>query len=317
MAANHRDDHLVGLCGNPDLGDLALHRSDPLSAHPTGADAVTHPRKLSLDSVKRHMSGSTLRPRKLRPLAAWFACLMVLLLVMAACAGAAPPESGGAPPPPEGAAQPTSAPAEMTEAPAAPTAVESTPAPLATQPPAIQEARRLTLEWPPTIRVGDSDVVRLTIEVDAQGNVTPTAQVEGHETRGETVFIPNLYDTHNVMAEARLDLAGMQVTPEGDVSEPLLPGQSVTFFWSVRPQEVGAYRGTIWVHLRFIPRAGGEELRSPLTAQLVEIQAVNLLGLGGNAARWLGGLGTLAGSFISLENLIPWLVGLFRKKKRE
>jgi hypothetical protein len=205
----------------------------------------------------------------------------------------------------------------MTEIPVAPTAVESTPAPLATQPPAIQEARRITLEWPPSIRVGDSDVIRLTIEVDAQGNLTPTAQVEGHETRGETVLIPNLYDTHNVMAEARLDMAGMQVTPEGDVSEPLLPGQSVTFFWSVRPQEVGVYRGTIWVHLRFIPRAGGEELRSTLTAQLVEVQAVNLLGLGGNAARWLGGLGTLAGSFISLENLVPWLIGLVRKKKQE
>ena len=112
-------------------------------------------------------------------------------------------------------------------------------------------------------------------------------------------------------------MAGMQVTPEGDVSEPLLPGQSVTFFWSVRPQEVGAYRGTIWVHLRFIPHAGGQELRRPLITQLVDVQAVNLLGLGGNAARLLGGMGTLVGSFVSLENLLPWIVSKLRKKKRE
>ena len=260
------------------------------------------------------MRSPSLRLRTLNPLAVWVASLIVLLLVIAACASA---PTGGQAPPPGGAPQPTSAPVEMTGAPVAPTAVESTPAPLATQPPAIQEARRITLEWPPSIRVGDSDVIRLTIEVDAQGNLTPTAEIEGHATHGETVFLPNLYDTHNVMAEARMDMAGMQVAPEGDVSEPLLPGHSVTFFWSVRPEEVGAYRGTIWVHLRFIPRAGGEELRSPLTAQLVEIQAVNLLGLGGNAARWLGGVGTLAGSFISLENLLPWIVGLLRKKKPE
>ncbi len=310
MAANRRDDHLVGLSGDPDLGDLALRRPDPLDAYPTRPDAIAYPRELSLVGCKRCMRGS----RTVNPKAAWAAFLIALLLVMAACASA---PTGGQAPPPAGAVQPTSAPIEMTRAPAAPTSVESTPAPIATQPPAIQEARRLTLEWPPTIRVGDSDVIRLTLEVDAQGNLTPTAQIEGHETRGETVLIPNLYDTHNVMAEARLDMAGMQVTPEGDVSEPLLPGQSVTFFWSVRPQEVGTYRGMVWVHLRFIPRAGGQELRSPLTAQLVDIQAANLLGLGGTSARWLGSLGTLAGSFISLENVLPWVLGLLRKKKRE
>ena len=249
--------------------------------------------------------------RTLWHVAVWFAPVSLLLLVMAACASTA------GVPPPQGAAAPTAAPIEMTGAPAAPPSIESTQAPVATQPPAIQEARRITLEWPPTIRVGDSDVIRLTLEVDAQGNLTPTAQIKGHETRGETVTIPDLYETHNVIAEARLDMAGMQVMPEGDISEPLLKGQSVTFFWSVRPQEVGTYRGTIWVHLRFIPHAGGQELRRPLTAQLVDVQAVNILGLGGNAARWVGGVGTIVGSFFSLENLLHWILNFLRKARSQ
>ncbi len=41
--------------------------------------------------------------------------------------------------------------------------------------PAIPERRRLTLDYPPHIRAGDSDIVRLTLEVDEQGNLTPTA----------------------------------------------------------------------------------------------------------------------------------------------
>ncbi|MGA7605567.1 MAG: hypothetical protein WCA79_06555, partial [Anaerolineales bacterium] len=45
--------------------------------------------------------------------------------------------------------------------------------------PAIPESRRLTLEYPPSIRVGDSDVIRLTLELDTLGNVTPTAEVRG------------------------------------------------------------------------------------------------------------------------------------------
>ena len=226
--------------------------------------------------------------------------ILVLLMLLGACAGAAPqivPE----------ASTPAPSPTEMASAP-------PTTQPLPTQPPAILEARRLTLEWPPTIRVGDSDVIRLTLEADEQGNLTPTAQIEGHETRGETVFIPDLYDTHNVLAEARMDMSGVQIAPEGEVREPLAPGQTVSFFWSVRPEEVGTYRGTIWVHLRFIPLDGSSESRKPLTAQPIEVRAVNFLGLGGLAARLLGGLGTLVGSVLGLDNLLPWVIKRFRRK---
>src|SRR5689334_20927051 len=84
----------------------------------------------------------------------------------------------------------------------------------APQPPAIPEKRRLTLEYPPKMRAGvEGDIVRLTLEVDDLGNITPTADVDGNVITGETIEIPNLYETHDVIAEARLDLAGMQVQP--------------------------------------------------------------------------------------------------------
>lgn len=50
--------------------------------------------------------------------------------------------------------------------------------------PAIQETRRLVLEWPPVIRAGDADTVRLTLEMDEDGSLTPTAEIEGHVTSG-------------------------------------------------------------------------------------------------------------------------------------
>jgi hypothetical protein len=58
--------------------------------------------------------------------------------------------------------------------------------------PAIPESRRLTLEYPPTIRLGDTDTIRLTLEVDTLGNVIPTAILEGNTITGETIQIPNL-----------------------------------------------------------------------------------------------------------------------------
>ena len=75
------------------------------------------------------------------------------------------------------------------------------------------------------MRTGDSTRIRLQLEVDDRGNIVPTAVVEGNVVTGEVVEIPNLYETHNVIAEARLDMAGMEVQPPGTISEPLTQGQ--------------------------------------------------------------------------------------------
>ncbi|MBN1146508.1 MAG: hypothetical protein JXA78_04580 [Anaerolineales bacterium] len=202
-----------------------------------------------------------------------------------------------------------------------PTALLALPTPQAALPtaapvqPAIPEQRLLILEWPLKVRLGDAELIRLSLVMDEAGKLTPTAYVEGGELRMEPVEIPNLYDTHNVVAEARLDLAGVEHRPSGEVSEALLPGRPVSFVWSVRPAEIGRYRGTVWLHLRFIPRGAGEQSSMALTAQLIEIEAVNFLGLGGSAARLVGGLGVVVGSLLGLDNLLSGLLKLFQMRK--
>lgn len=207
-----------------------------------------------------------------------------------------------------------SPPAEASVATAAGVSPPTTGTPAATGMPAIQEARLLSLEWPARLRVGDSDTIRLTLEVDRTGAITPTALIEGHETHGEKINIPDLYDTHNVMVEARLDIAGLVYTPTSEVVEPMQPGQSVVFFWSVQPQQVGKYRGTIWLHLHFVPRKPTtQEARLTLSAQRVEIEAVDFLGLSGNAARVTGWIGAGLGSILSLDTLFEFVAGLIKR----
>lgn len=182
--------------------------------------------------------------------------------------------------------------------------------------PAIPETRRLTLEFPPVMRAGDSTRIRLQLEVDKEGNLTPTAIVEGNVVVGETVSIPNLYDTHRVMAEARLDLAGMEVKPSAPISESLQPGLPVTFYWSVHPETAGVYQGTAWLHLRFIPLASGEESRIPLSVQFLDIEVRSLWGLSGGAARGLGAIGSTIGAVLGfpfVDDLLKWL---WRKRRR-
>ena len=186
----------------------------------------------------------------------------------------------------------------------------------ATPRPALPERRRLTLEFPPRIRAGDSDVVRLTLEVDDLGDLALTARVGGNVVTGEIVEFPNLYESHHVIAEARFDLAGVEVRPPELISEPLSPGNTVTFLWSIRPEDAGVYRGTVWLYLRFVEKHSGEESRKTVSAQIVEIEAVDLLGLSGEFARTTGVIGSVLGTIIGFPFFEDLVKLVLRRQNR-
>jgi len=296
------------------VGIVADGKGYPHLAGLTGGYAIAYAGKLYTHDLVGIVSAFVFHDRRIRRVVSWLVVSVALVMILLVCS--APPlvnEQTEAVDP--GDIEPTEAggvaPVESQVLPTF--AVLPTQAPPPTPLPLIPEQRLLVVEWPPVIRTGDTDVILLKLAVDQEGNITPTAQFGEHEVQGETVYIPNLYDTHNVVAEARLDLAGMQVVPPDEVIEPMRPGQTVTFSWSVRPESVGDYRGMLWVHLRFVPLDGGEETRRPLTAQVIEIRAVNMLGMGGTAARLAGWVGTVLGSILGLDNIVSWIWKFLRR----
>ena len=230
--------------------------------------------------------------------------LLTLFLAAVACAGSASAPSGTG-------AQPV--PTEFISAATQPVVA------LTSQPPApaINETRRLTLEFPSKMRAGvEGDIIRLTVEVDDLGNVTPTAQINGNVVVGQTIEVPDLYDTHNVIAEANLDLAGMDIRPSEAVFEPLKRGRSVTFYWSIHPRDVGTYRGTVWLHLNFVDKSTGEEDRIAVSAQIIEIEAVDFFGLSVNLARAFGVVGTVVGGVVGFPFLEDIIKFLFKRRRK-
>lgn len=231
----------------------------------------------------------------------------VLILLLTSCGGssAEPPSAI------ETSIAPTQSIVEATVIPTAP------PISVASPQPAIPERRFLALEFPPRIRAGDSDIVRLTLNVDDMGNITPTAVVDGNVVTGEVIEIPNLYETHHVVVEASFDISGIQVSPPDLSSQTLSPGQSVMFFWSIRPVEVGVYRGTVWLFLRFVDKVSGEESRRAVSAQMVEIEAVNLFGVPARVVRMVGGVGSVVGAVIGFPFFEDIVKFLFKKRRRQ
>jgi hypothetical protein len=242
---------------------------------------------------------------------------LALILLLSACGGGAPPDSAAEPPSSTEVSEPPMV-LPTFSVPATPTPLQPGEAETPMVQPAIPERRLLALEYPPRIRAGDSDIVRLTLEVDESGNLTPTAEVEGNVVTGEVIEIPNLYETHHVIVEARFDAAGMQISPPDLTSQTLSPGQTVRFFWSIRPDEPGIYRGTVWLYLRFADKVSGEESQRAVSAQIVEIEAVNLFGIPARVVRVAGGVGSVIGAVVGFpffEDVVKFLFSRRRVRR--
>ncbi len=246
-------------------------------------------------------------------------CVLVLnLLIMAGCAAPAAMEmqaETSASPPQETQVTEEAALPEYPTAIAAPTMEEiiHSATVVAEKPTPVdlvhQENRLIEIEWPAQMRVGDSDIIRLSLVMDEEGQITPTAVIEGHAVMGEPVTIPDLYETHNLVAEARLDLLGIESLPQGTVSEPLAPGKTVNFYWNIQSRTAGEFRGTIWLHVNIVPRDGAGQIeRVALLAKPIEIESTTILGMSSQMAR----IFSLSGSLLSSIIGFPFLESILR-----
>lgn len=164
---------------------------------------------------------------------------------------------------------------------------------------------RLDLAWPTTARVGDAQTIRMRLE-PGQENEQKTAS---------TPF-PAGELASNVMVAARLEFAGLQFYPVGMVNQPLRPEKPVAFHWQFRPGETGIYTGVAWLYLITVPLNGDAETLTPVSAKEIQMRAVSIFGLGGPAARLLGGLGILAGGLLGLDGGLAWLLNRSRQQSK-
>jgi hypothetical protein len=156
--------------------------------------------------------------------------------------------------------------------------------------PGGENTARLKLEWPQVLRTGDSGIVQLAVDLDRPAQTSLALSGQPAE--------------YNRLVEAHLELEGLQADPEGEITAPLKAGETAVLQWALHPQQAGAFTGTLWVHVRFVPREGSaptQGVRRVLTAQRLELRSTRLLGLDGEQARLIGIAGLIAGVMIFLQ----------------
>jgi len=169
--------------------------------------------------------------------------------------------------------------------------------------PAVLEFRTLSTFWPRSVRIGDSGVVRLDFSLD------PVM----HQSIGNPQLV-DVYDLYNVLVDVRLEMPGAVVAPPGLFSQPLRPGQNITFNWRIYPNDVGQVSGTLWVYLRFVPRDMGEQEQVLIAVKQFKVESFALFGLGVGVVRVIGGIGFVLSIILSLPFVDRGLRGLFVKR---
>lgn len=165
----------------------------------------------------------------------------------------------------------------------------------------------IEVEWPPRVRLGDSDIVRLSIIPSAQA-LTVTTEFGNHTTVTQTVTVqrPAGYD---LFAVARLDAAGFSSEPAGEQAQALPAGQAVTWRWTLRPLNAGQQRIALNLRLRWQPQAGNNNppRDTVIYDQGLTIDVLSLLGLTSRELAMAGIFGLVFGGTLSLPLAAYWV----------
>jgi hypothetical protein len=172
---------------------------------------------------------------------------------------------------------------------------------------AVHPVRALRLEYPERIRLKDRALVRLAFEVEPQGATTAP---NPDSTDDSTV------DAAHPIAEARLEVPGALVRPPDSIHEALVPDRSLDFSWTVVLSAPGEYGGNAWSFLTIQEESSARSSRIALGAQTVQMQSITLLGMGGEAARIVGGLSLIVGLVLGLPFVEVGARWTARRRKR-
>lgn len=177
--------------------------------------------------------------------------------------------------------------------------------------------RQLTLEWPAFVRLHDTGVIQLALELDSKELLQATRIAGGSQTQEEWL-IENVYNTHRLVAEAQLETSLLSYHPVGLIRQSMQPGLPVRFIWYIEPLQPGLFPAKLWLYLNFIPLdESSPPARRVITSQLFSLHVDTMMGLDGSTARLAGAIGAVVAGVVCLDYLATRLFLLDWRRRKE
>ena len=228
--------------------------------------------------------------------------LALLAFTGAGCAAIEPYE-------PEEAGEPSEPLATATAALAEPTPV----------PTPIVEERTAEVEWPGSMRVGDGEVIRLTLHAPIENGYLATPEIAGHEVESATVPMPLTRAGYQGHVSASLTATGLEMAPAGPSRQELAPGRANTWRWAISASRAGTYRPVINLTVVWEPRSDADvpgPIEEAVWSRVLTVEARAPLGLSGTQVDWLGVGGTLLGTAAGFPFVEKVLSTLWKRLRR-
>jgi hypothetical protein len=170
------------------------------------------------------------------------------------------------------------------------------------------EARIVELEYPPSMRLGDSDVLRLSLIPSEEGYTVRTDYPE-HKTDTQTVQVIRR-SGYELSGVARLDAVGFEVSPQEEQERFIPESEPVNWQWVLTPREPGQQRLAVILWLRWIPAEGQmAPIREvEIYSRPLNIEVGSFFGMSRRQAMTGGFLGLVFGGGLSLFALAGLVV---------
>jgi hypothetical protein len=165
----------------------------------------------------------------------------------------------------------------------------------------------LEAEWPTEIRLGDSDVVRLTVFPTTQGYSIST-EFPDHQTQNEAVTIARKTG-YRLSGVAQLYAPGFALSPSSEQVLDIPVDSKVTWRWVLTPAAAGRKRISLQLALRWTPLPPADSMptqESQVFSKSYTIQVADWLGLSTQQAAAVSAMSLLLGGVFCFP--VAWAV---------
>ncbi|MCJ7625402.1 MAG: hypothetical protein MUO76_18035 [Anaerolineaceae bacterium] len=141
------------------------------------------------------------------------------------------------------------------------------------------EQYRIKLTWPVRVYSGKNETIFLDL-IASEPEMNPGEKESGiMNGDGSDERTDMIYESYNLVAEARIDLSGVEINPKEEISQPMPEGKSLSFRWRITPDHDDTFSGMFWFYINFVSKYGGVIDRRALLAFPIEITGYSFFGL--------------------------------------